>query len=546
MNRVVSDMLVGYVADEMYEAIHDVMIAFYRDGAHVTTVSSESTGAIRADVDPGRFEVVLAKDGYGKKRSTIEVGEDRTHDLRLLHTRPLGYVWPKWSRSGETAEYRLHTPEDTRLTLWRYGAEKELIRKVTWHDEHGPHSCLQRLPDGDFVGEGVCWNEIGYELNDPHSQTVVAPERSGLYFFHMETVGGEFFAFPWIVAPKRPQARIAVVAATNTWNAYNSFGGRSNYVNTTGLPDRPVIEPRRELDRFQQADTWSAADEEYEPLSFERPCPFNSISPERSATDPIRGKEAAHTAPAEWRFLSWLERKEFGYDLYADRQLHDGTLGLDRYDILVVHTHPEYWSRAMYERVRDWVFEDGGHLLYLGGNGVNCEIEFVDETCMKVNNSTHNVPDVVHPRDLPDGAYESRFHRRGESEGNLLGVVFTPSGIKTAAPFEVEEPDHWVFDGTGLEAGDRFGTGSLQERCPGGASGHETDKMSQFAPDGTQLLAEGLNPESGGAEMVLYETDSGGATFATGSITYPAALLVDEPTSVVTENVLDRFLSRTA
>lgn len=538
-------MLIGYVTNEMYEALHDVAIAFHREGSHVTTVRSKPTGAIHADINPGRYEVVLAKDDYGKKRSTIEISEDGVHDFRLLRSRPLGYVWPKWSQSGGTAEYRLHTPQETRVTLWRYGAEKERVRTITWHDEHGPHSCLQRLPDGDFVGEGVRWNEIGYELNDPHSQTITAPEQSGLYYFHMETADGEFFSFPWVVAPAVPQARIAVVAATNTWNAYNSFGGRSNYVNTTGLPDRPIVEPRRELDRFQKADTWSSDDREYEPLSFERPCPFNSIPPGRSATDSIRGKEAAHTAPAEWRFLSWLERNDYEHDLYADRQLHDGTLQLDSYDILIVQTHPEYWSRRMYERVRDWVFEAGGHLLYLGGNGINCEIEYDNESRMRVNNSTHNVPDLVHPRELPDGAYESRFHRRVESEGNLLGVVFTHSGIKTASPYEVEQPDHWVFDGTGLEAGDLFGTESLQERCSGGASGHETDKISQFAPDGTQRLAKGTNPDSGGAEIVLYETDSGGATFSVGSITYPAALLVDEHTSSITQNVLDKFLSRT-
>jgi hypothetical protein len=539
-------MLIGYVTNEMYEALHDVQIAFHRDGTHVTTVHSEPTGAIHADVSSGRYEVVLAKDGYGKKRSTVEIGEDRVHDLRLLRSRPLGYIWPKWCRAGETAEYRLHTPQDTRLTLWRYGAEKELVRKITWHDEHGPHSCLQRLPDGDFVGEGVGWNETGYELNDPHSQTITAPERSGLYYLHMETADEEFFSFPWIVSPKTPQTRIAIVAATNTWNAYNSFGGRSNYVNTTGLPDRPIVEPRRELDRFQHADTWSAPDKDYEPLSFERPCPFNSIPLEQSATDPIRGKEAAHTAPAEWRFLSWLERNDYEHDLYADHQLHDGTLELDSYDILVVHTHPEYWSQEMYEQVRAWVFEESGHLLYLGGNGINCEIEFDDPTRIRVNNNTRDIPDIVHPRELPEGAFESRFHRQVESEGNLLGVVFTPSGIKTAAPYEVERPDHWVFDGTGLDDGDLFGTETLQERCPGGASGHETDKVSQFAPDNTQRLAKGLNPESGGAELVLYEIDSGGATFSAGSITYPAALLVDEPTSRITKNVLDRFLSRTA
>ena len=53
------------------------------------------------------------------------------------------------------------------------------------------------------------------------------PERSGLYYLHAETESGLFYAFPWVVAPATPSAQVAVLASTNTWNAYNSFGGRS-------------------------------------------------------------------------------------------------------------------------------------------------------------------------------------------------------------------------------------------------------------------------------------------------------------------------------
>jgi hypothetical protein len=78
-----------------------------------------------------------------------------------------------------------------------------------------------------------------------------------------------------------------------------------------------------------------------------------------------------------------------------------------------------------------------------------------------------------------------------------------------------------------------------------GASGHETDKMSVSSPTGTRRLAKGQNPDDGGAEIVAYETASGGAVFSVGSITYPASLLVDEAVSRVTANVLSRFLAPT-
>jgi hypothetical protein len=113
----------------------------------------------------------------------------------------------------------------------------------------------------------------------------------------------------------------------------------------------------------------------------------------------------------------------------------------------------------------------------------------------------------------------------------------------TAAPYRVVEGSHWVFEGTGLKTGDVFGKASLHRRCPGGASGHETDKRSASSPANTLLLARGLNPDNGGAEMVIFETASGGSVFSVGSINYVASLPVDAAVSRITANVLKRLLS---
>ena len=112
----------------------------------------------------------------------------------------------------------------------------------------------------------------------------------------------------------------------------------------------------------------------------------------------------------------------------------------------------------------------------------------------------------------------------------------------TAAPYKVADANHWAFRGTGLKTGDVFGAKSLHRRCPGGASGHETDKISASSPPGVALLAKGLNPDGGGADMVAFETPGGGRVFSVGSITYPSSLPVDDGISKLTANVLRRFL----
>src|SRR5262249_33305107 len=113
----------------------------------------------------------------------------------------------------------------------------------------------------------------------------------------------------------------------------------------------------------------------------------------------------------------------------------------------------------------------------------------------------------------------------------------------TVAPYEVLAADHWIFHGTGLRPGDQFGTKTLHERYGDGASGHETDKATASSPKNLVRLAKGCNPNGGGADLVYFETASGGAVFSAGSITYASALLCDPPTSLITANVLRRFLN---
>ena len=524
------DPTIAYVSDEYHFAVPDAELEIAGEGV-VASLRSAASGAVRAELAPGTYTVIVSKPGYGAKRSRLTVGgEGPPQQIRLLSdTHPLGYMWPKAVRAGERSELRIHAAEAYRARLWRYGWDRELVAELSlFADQHPAGALRQLVPDGDFTRSGARWH--------PHHmgrQHVTAPERSGLYYVHVETASGGFTSFPWVVAPRRPSARIAVLAADFTWNAYNDFGGRSNYVAMDALPALPSV-------NVHQEEVWRAPAgfakwtmPSYAPLSFDRPEPLNQSGRDERITDPIEPVGSEHVAPAEWRLLGWLEREGFEFDLYAESQLEDGGLSLDGYDILVLSAHPEYWTRAMYDRVRDWVFDRGGKLLYLGGNGIDCEVEIDAEGQMRVLNGVFT--------DW-SGKAENRFGAGGASTGALLGVVCTLAGMGTAAPYEVLDAAHWIFAGTGLRDGDRFGFESLDVRNPGGASGHETDKLSADAPPGTAVLARGTNPDGGGAEITYFETASGGRVFSVGSICYVCSIVVDDQVSHVTRNVLERFL----
>jgi N,N-dimethylformamidase len=530
---------IAYVSDENYLALAGVSGEFESlDSGSVTVAESSARGAFYLNLPTGRYRVTLSREGFGSKWSEMKLDGSAPFQFRLLSNSLYGFMWPKWVRSGEESEIRTHSPEQFQLSLWRYGLKKEYVRMLSWFDEHGPRTTLQITPDCDYSQTGVEWNRHGYLSRHPQ-QFVTAPERSGLYYLWARTPGGRKFSFPWIVAPTKPLSKVAVLACSNNWNSYNNFGGRSNYINPEGLPATPTVNARQDLRRYTSAESvWSIDDKEFKPLSFERPEPGNDIFDNcpwsgTSISDSIQGRMQCGQAPGEWRLLGWLEREGFDYDYYAEAQLHDGTLPLDAYKVLIICVHPEYWTRDMMQKVKSWVFERGGHLMYLAGNGLNCEVVLNSDATVMRCLSHDDTKD-------PKTGHESRMDRAFESEATLLGVAFTESGVMTAAPYRVIDESHWAFAGTGLKNGDLFGEKSLHERVPGGASGHETDKVTPKSPSNVRVLAKGTNPDEGGAEMVHFETEKG-AVFSAGSITWVSSLFPDEHVSRITRNVLERF-----
>ena len=541
-------MLIGFVSDEMYVAISDVSLEFRNiETDQRLSTRSTASGAVILDLKKGRYEIALAHPNFGSKLSEVEVQPEMApYQFRLLSKSLIGYVWPKWSRSGDTAEIRFSSHESVEISLYRYGWEKEKIKSIGQFVSFAPSGDCQTIPDGDVSKIGVDWNHSRFDYSpDLDARRLIAPKESGLYYFHMRSSSGQTFSFPWIVAPAIAAEKkdIAVLTSNITWNAYNDWGGRSNYVAANRLPDTPTISVTQKSPWFRPTGAIWWVGNRFDAISFDRPEPVNSDKLDEKITDPINKIGAEHVAAGEWRLLGWLEKSKYEYDLYSENQFDDGNLDLTDYQVLILSTHPEYWTVRMYETLKDWVINQGGKLLYLGGNGINCSVDL------------HADSMTVHNMDLSDWltkrAYSgegalipSRFGLRHEVESSLLGVVMSFAGMGTGAPYEVFEASHPFFRGTKLKNGEPFGFESLVSRCPGGASGHETDKRDSSTPPGTLLLARGQNGEGAGAEMVTYTTESGGMVFSVGSVNWTASLPVDHHISMITKNVLDIALSR--
>jgi N,N-dimethylformamidase len=406
-----------------------------------------------------------------------------------------GYATPLSGAPGETINFRTSTSASHyNVTYIRLKPGPGGSIGVPAGPPTAVAGTLQQVPN-DVWQHGCGWRS-SFRLTIPNGW------RSGLY--SAECVDSEGFTFHIVFVVKpRPTARsrIAVLANVNTWNAYNSYGGRSQYTTPNGLI-----------------------------LSFDRPNP---------AASPV-GSGINHLARAESWVLGWLEDAGYAVDVYSDIDWDRGIPGFNDYKALVLQTHPEYWTTAMFDRLEAYLAQ-GGRVLYLAGNGIYERVAYLlNHTQIRLRDNPAQVRDLF--RDLPVP----------RPERAVLGVAYEGDNwtgdTSYYRPLRVDDKTHRFFAGTGLENGDLIGHDGLN----GAASGWEMDTSEELPgkspgqpPPNIQVLARGTNtgPDNNyGAQMTYYDTPAGGWVFAAGSLTFGGSLVQDPRLQAMVRNAIDEAL----
>jgi hypothetical protein len=280
--------------------------------------------------------------------------------------------------------------------------------------------------------------------------------RSGMYFARVRASGGRVAYAPFVVRPRRlGQHRIAVVMPTLTWQAYNF----------------------RDDDHDGDADTWYAGDRSGRTVRLGRPHLNRGV--------PLRFR--AYDLP----FLHWLawSNREVDYLGQTDLERASGTALRRAYDLIVFPGHHEYVTDAEFDAVTR--FRDlGGNLAFLSANNFFWKVERRGNVLYK----------IAMWRDL------------GRPEAALVGIQYVTYGSELRGPYVVRGAKRapWLFRGTGLRNGSRFGT-----------FGIEIDRKTAASPRRTVVLAEiqnGHGPAKAG-QMAYYETRRGAKVFAAGAFT---------------------------
>jgi hypothetical protein len=258
------------------------------------------------------------------------------------------------------------------------------------------------------------------------------------------------------------ETSILLVLGTNTYNAYNKWGGGCLY---TGAPRVSFARP------MERGFVWKPTD----PDGFDGR--LANLTPE---PDPDHRRLQAYLADnkvAMWsssggwfnwerRFVRWAEANGFGLDYAINSDLEFRPELLDQYKLMLSVGHDEYWSWGMRDAVDNFV-ERGGNVAFFSGNTVYWQVRYEDDgRTMRCHKYAARQDDDVVGTDrqhLLTSIWSDPLI--GRAENQTTGLSFCRGGYvrfghavpRSCGAYTVCRPDHWVFAGTDLRYGDALG-----------------------------------------------------------------------------------------
>lgn len=403
--------------------------------------------------------------------------------------------------------------------------------------------------------------------------------RSGFYALRMQAEHDghtiESYA-SFFVRPGRNsrKADVVVIAPTATYLAYANNHVRLDQTHFEVMADSLLI--------VSQDDIFLSTHREYGHSTYDTHRDGSGVT-YSSAARPIlnmRARGYSFNYVNDTHLLDWLEETGVDYDVVTDEDMHrEGARLLKDYRVAITMSHPEYYSKEMYDALEAYQ-NGGGRHMYVGGNGFYWRIAF-HPTKRGVIELRRGITGL---RSWEAEAGESNLASTGEPSGlwrshgrapqRLAGVGFSAQ-VFDFSTFYRRMPDSFagdaafVFKGVGED--EVIGNFGLRL---GGAAGLEIDRADRTlgsppemlllatadrtgpggipAPEELPVLYRGFSGEESSvarADMVLFRTASGGAVFSVGSIAWCCALShngYDNNVSTITGNVLRRFLEEDA
>ncbi|MEU6280997.1 N,N-dimethylformamidase beta subunit family domain-containing protein [Streptomyces sp. NPDC047028] len=306
----------------------------------------------------------------------------------------------------------------------------------------------------------------------------------GAYLLRLEADSGHQRYVPLVVRSTEAAGRTVLMHAPATWQAYNHWGGASLYTGASGAYA-----------------TRSLA------VSFDRPYDGNGA-------EKFLVYERALVVLAERLRIPLAYTT--GVDVHRDPSVLVGA------HTVVFLGHDEYWTperRSYVTAVRD----AGTNLVFLGANTCFRRVRLEDSgrqgdgrtvVCYK----TAYRFDPCYPSRPAEVTTDYRLAPAASPESSLTGVLY--DGYPVDAPYVVRAAGHWVYEGTGVRAGDGFAH----------LVGVEYDRVSPAFPTPAALEITAHSPlvcegRPGHSDSAYYTAPGGAGVFATGTMRWVEGLL---------------------
>jgi len=412
------------------------------------------------------------------------------------------------------------------LTISRVGAEvKEVLAKpdipgvlspipenASSHGCQWPAALRFKIPEDWTSG----YYAIRFSAGDGGGKWVARGRR---------TAEGQAFL---IVRPAQPgtKSKILLQLSTNTYNAYNNWGGSSLYA----YHGRANLQGHR--------------------VSFLRP-------------------PASQFENWERPFVAWAEKNGYALDFCANSDLEFHPELLDKYKLVLSVGHDEYWSSLMRDHLEAFIGK-GGNVAFFSGNTCCWQVRSEDNgTALTSWKQSPNSDPLFPEKDKKLLSTLWSHYLVGRPENQLTGVGFLWGGYHKShgqfmdgkAAFRVHQPDHWLFAGTNLRRDDEFGAkhSIVGYECDGceleWKDGLPVPTHRDGTPESFQVLAScpaKWHPDDcewyekwergrvGNACLGVYTR--GGTVFTCGSTDWAHGLRGgDDVPERITRNILDRL-----
>lgn len=388
---------------------------------------------------------------------------------------------------GDTVQLHVSgTCSSYTFRVTREGAEQQLLHSGS------ADNCRWTETPADSYAQGCGW---------PVLYSFKVPEGAPAGAYLIEVMGeGCAFAYHHLIFLKQNNSdkagRLLLIAATNTYAAYNNWGGASHYggLGDDGSEPAFVVSNQRPWGRGTIClPAGSPRIPDFRPRYKEAVrYPHLEWAREHGYT---RSFAAAGWANYERIFVEWAEREGFAVDIVCQHTLHDDPDCLSGYSCVACVGHDEYWTWEMRDAIDRYV-ESGGNVARFAGNFMwqtRLDTAAQQQTTYKYSaremdplfgsdqqrftTTCWEAKEVARPGSLTFGVNATR------------GMYAGWGGVVSHGPraFTVYRPQHWIFAGTGLGYGDSLGA---EGRCFG------------YEVDGLDYVIEGGLPRPSGKEAV--------------------------------------------